>query len=102
MASSLQAPPPSRDAWFTLDATMRRLLLPLLCLSLSLLLAPTVAQDAPPRPAAPQAVLEGRFATSLVCARCHSHSDAAQASEIIVRSRSTPASAPGSTCDAQY
>lgn len=75
----MQAAPLSRDAWFTLDPTMRRLLLPLLCLSLSPLLAPTVAQDAPPRPAAPQAVLEGRFATSLVCARCHSHSDAAQA-----------------------
>jgi hypothetical protein len=58
---------------------MRRLILPLLCLSLSPLLAPTVAQDSPARPAAPQAVLEGRFATSLVCARCHSHSDNAQA-----------------------
>lgn len=44
-----------------------------------LALAPTGAQEPPPRPAAAQAVLEGRFATALVCARCHSHSESAQA-----------------------
>lgn len=53
--------------------------LSLICLALAPVGAPIDAQEPPPRPAPPQAVLEGRFATALVCARCHSHSENAQA-----------------------
>lgn len=50
-------------------------------LGMCLALSPTAADEQAPPPAvpAPRAVFEGHFATSLVCARCHSSAPNAQA-----------------------